>query len=250
MFLKLFKYDMLSIAKKMWIYYVVMLGLSVISGLFTLQANITEQPYSLTMFTFVGLYSFVSAFVYIVVIVLVLHRYSTTSFSNQGYLTHTLPVTEHQILLSKILSLTVWALASYAMLALCNTIYGVFAQNFSKFYNELLTIDLGNIYGSIISIIYEIVNAYYFFLLLICAQAIGNSATKSKKRMTTILCFALIIGSITIFSVVSGIFAAFTNSFNLLNNYIDTTITLLEIGGIFLYYFLSIRYTTKHLNLQ
>ena len=53
MFLKLFKYDMLSIAKKMWIYYVVMLGLSVISGLFTLQANITEQPYSLTMCTFV-----------------------------------------------------------------------------------------------------------------------------------------------------------------------------------------------------
>ena len=53
-------------------------------------------------------------------------------------------------------------------------------QNFSKFYNELLTINLENIYGSIISIVYEIVNAYYFFLLLICAQAIGNSAIKSK----------------------------------------------------------------------
>lgn len=46
----------------------------------------------------------------------ILRNYNVTLFKQQGYLTNTLPVTTHQILISKLISASVWLLASIAVI--------------------------------------------------------------------------------------------------------------------------------------
>ncbi len=51
-------------------------------------------------------------------------RYYKSMFTDEGYLTHTLPVTSHQLLLSKVITMSVWELIGAAAVAMSMVVFG------------------------------------------------------------------------------------------------------------------------------
>ena len=85
-----------------------------------------------------GMLTNLAAFVYVVMctimfimcVVVVIKNYSNSMFSRNSYLTHTLPVTSTQLLLTKILSAVFWILVSLLVLFISMLIIGLRVTGF------------------------------------------------------------------------------------------------------------------------
>ena len=111
MFWKLVKYELQSIRKWYLGIYGIAILLSIPLGLMLQKfIFVTEQSHqepSLLFFAFFTLMVFATIIVwgaiYIATIVLIVRRFAKTVFGREGYLTNTLPVSAHQLILSKLL---------------------------------------------------------------------------------------------------------------------------------------------------
>ena len=132
---KLLKYDFKSVWRVWWIAAIITLGSSVI-GSFALRffLSLTTAPgvaaespeitfayiMSLILFLFSLLAIVASVFV---MEILVYWRYYKHFFSDEGYLTFTLPVSRRDLLLSKTLNALIWEVAHILLLAVCLFIF-------------------------------------------------------------------------------------------------------------------------------
>ena len=118
MFRKLLKYDMQSILKIWWIVAAVTIGASILGGIgFRLIMEIsTESVDSLfpvilmlggILFLFISVIALSSSFV--ITEVLIFWRFYKNFFTDEGYLTFTLPVSRKQLFLSKTVNAMVWS---------------------------------------------------------------------------------------------------------------------------------------------
>ena len=111
MFWKLVKYELQSVRKWYLGIYGIAILLSIPLGLMLRKSIfVTEQSHqepSLLFFAFFTLMVFATIIVwgtiYIATIVLIVRRFAKTVFGREGYLTNTLPVSAHQLILSKLL---------------------------------------------------------------------------------------------------------------------------------------------------
>ncbi|EGJ39709.1 hypothetical protein HMPREF9380_0907 [Streptococcus sanguinis SK49] len=122
MFGKLFKYDFKSNYKWYCITFAIFLSLSIVMGIFAgsvlkpEQLNfLSDYPSStlgfLVFFYLLFLLIFSAACaVFLSNTIIIIRRFYKNVFGREGYLTWTLPVTPHQILLSKLLSAILWSL--------------------------------------------------------------------------------------------------------------------------------------------
>ena len=118
MFRKLLKYDILSVARLWWIVALSVPAASVIGALalrFLIDVSSSSlEPDALTIILtiFAGFVSLACATAVIlsgwVTIILIYVRFYKNLFSDEGYLTFTLPVSRKQILLSKTLNAFIW----------------------------------------------------------------------------------------------------------------------------------------------
>ena len=123
MFGKLLKYEFKNVNKWYLALYTAILGLSVVIGLWA-SSNIKNSSNTFSHFESqmtggdllfiltVMIFGIMIAALFLSTFFLIILRFRNTVYGKEGYLTLTLPVTEHQIILSKFLAAMIWTLLS------------------------------------------------------------------------------------------------------------------------------------------
>ena len=201
MFWKLVKYELQSVRKWYLGIYGIAILLSIPLGLMLQKfIFVTEQSHqepSLLFFAFFTLMVFATIIVwgtiYIATIVLIVRRFAQTVFGREGYLTNTLTVSAHQLILSKLLvafilntisSLVV--LASIAIIAGFNIDFKDFLLT-TSYLGQLLK-EIGALYLVIPSTILGTISGILFYYLCI---SIGNLFNTNKVLMGFVAYFAI-----------------------------------------------------------
>ena len=129
MFKKCLKYDLRAVWKVWWILAVSVTGLCIVGSLglrfFIQNVSMGEEPVStpimigsiFAMLLFIASIIALIAFV-VVTFILVYYRYYKNLFTDEGYLTFTLPVRRQTLYLSKTLNALIWEVASVVVVVL------------------------------------------------------------------------------------------------------------------------------------
>ncbi|WP_276948901.1 hypothetical protein [Acetatifactor muris] len=198
-------------------------------------------------------------------------RFYQTMYTDQGYLAHTLPVTKHQLLLSKILVSGLWIF--FLMLSLYLSVFILGASMLSLFLPQGYSLaslwrELGLNFGELLELIGEEMdfNVIRWLVTLVVTTILSPFATVTilfgaismgqlfgKHRvLAAILSY---IGIMVAVSVLSSIFRSIlmfsriTSAGSYLNNSLDSSIIinlLLAVG----LYFVSWHVTSNRLNMQ
>lgn len=200
-----------------------------------------------------------------------IHMYKTT-YSDEGYLTHTLPVTARQIILSKVLNAGIWyTLVSISMVVSIMILVfsmmfmmegaGDFAREWNMMWSEMANVyDAATTFRTVRALLTMLlmflITPFSGMMTLFGALSIGQLASKYKALMGILVYFGIcmvnsvisyIIQLVTMFG--NGISAAMTNTeMNPMAAYDGVIVTsvLMLIG----FYFVSHAIITKKLNLE
>ncbi|MBQ9080311.1 MAG: hypothetical protein IJY27_04480 [Clostridia bacterium] len=156
MFSKLLKHDMRSIGRYWWIIAVSTLGLSLVGAFafrFILETSMNDFEYPvftiLAMLILIGCYLGVIASV-IITEILVFLRFYKNFFTDEGYLTFTLPVSRKSLLASKTVNAFIWTLAQVFLLLFCIIfIFGTISTPMSEgsgIINPVLLVSIGDFF--------------------------------------------------------------------------------------------------------
>lgn len=144
--------------------------------------------------------------------IILLIRYYRSRFTDQGYLTFTLPVDTHQIFLSAFLNNLIWLAIAYAALMLGAVLAMVIATVGTDYSASDLTSYFGS-YDSDAPAAYTAVNAAYSVVSGIYTVVIGMScitlASTWVKRNRILLAFGLYFGVSQVVSTLESFLSAF-----------------------------------------
>ena len=277
MILKLFKYDFMNIGKKLIPFYIAALVIGVINRILLLTSTISSMGNEDNFMTIFG--SPLLYFAYFIVIIgifcmtifVIISRYNSSIYGNEGYLTNTLPLNPSQIIWAKLINFLIWIFISYFIIFVSLFIlfpFDFFIRNIIKepeFYQNLNHVTK-SILSSKFTPIFALQLVYNFFshiqsiLMLFLSIAIAN-LFKSYKVVAGVIAFFLIsiifsfIGSSLTYSLVkdvnlSEIYDEFNPIFyNLLKNANILSIVYSIISSAILFY--TIHYLHTHnLNLE
>ena len=156
----------------------------------------------------------------IVTLFLVMANFYRNLFTDEGYLTFTLPVSTDQILLSKLFSTSLWGIISIIGTIISGFIIIFFGTATHGFFNTELWGELMNMISSYIYsfglltilsyIIYILITGLYLVLMIFLAITIGAIIAKKHK----------IIASIGIYYVLNMAVSVISGTFNVLMIYI------------------------------
>ncbi len=258
MLLKLMKYDLKSILKKMVFYYIVVVGLAILSKVLYLIFKNTRFI-AIASLPMVIYFLSLSACITVTMIISMI-RYYKNMLSDEGYLTHTLPVKRNSILLSKLLSTVIAEIISILVMVISVFIFS--PKIFILLLDEILIaiqLLISNYSGTVFYIAFLIILEIIIYSVCKVTQvamclSLGASHNKNKLVMAFVyyICinFALqIIGGILI-SVGSIIIASLPtltiHTFYVVI-YIVIIFTLLYLVGTYLVNYFTLK---KRLNLQ
>lgn len=277
MILKLFKYDFMNIGKKLIPFYIAALVIGVINRILLLTSTISSMGNEDNFMTIFG--SPLLYFAYFIVIIgifcmtifVIISRYNSSIYGNEGYLTNTLPLNPSQIIWAKLINFLIWIFISYFIIFVSLFIlfpFDFFIRNIIKepeFYQNLNHVTK-SILSSKFTPIFALQLVYNFFshiqsiLMLFLSIAIAN-LFKSYKVVAGVIAFFLIsiifsfIDSSLTYSLVkdvnlSEIYDEFNPIFyNLLKNANILSIVYSIISSAILFY--TIHYLHTHnLNLE
>ena len=114
MFLNLVRYEFKNVNKWYFALYGAVLALSALIGVQASSLKSIDTPdQQMIMLVFLALvFGGLIITLSISTLILIIRRFKGSVYDRQGYLTLTLPVSEHQIILSKLLGAFIWSLAS------------------------------------------------------------------------------------------------------------------------------------------
>ena len=124
---KLLKYEMLSTSRAFGVSYVGMLAAAVLVRIFVEVAYWQDQVMPENVFfPLADIIAGLSAFLYfgmivvvfVITLILILQRFYKNLLTGEGYLMHTLPVTTHQLILSKLIAAVIWSVLSTIIVCL------------------------------------------------------------------------------------------------------------------------------------
>ena len=236
MILKLFKYDFMNIGKKLIPFYIAALVIGVINRFLLLTSNISRMEREgnfLAMFGSPFLYAayfLVIMGIFFMTVFIIISRYSSSIYGNEGYLTNTLPLNPSQIILAKLINFLIWILISYFIIFVSLFIlfpFDFFLRNViyePEFYEglkKLTKLILSSKYGFLFALqfIYNFFSHIQNILMLFLSVAIAN-LFKSYKVVAGVIAFFLIS---TVFSFIASII-----SFSVMEN-----VNLFEMYGEF-----------------
>ncbi len=198
-------------------------------------------------------------------------RMYKTMYSDEGYLTHTLPVTPHQLIISKVLNAGIWnglvsvgmSLSIVVFMIVMFSSMGVMLPeeaNFQAVWSEMFT-QLGVTWLDIVHMIIStilamVIGPFTSMMTLFVSFAIGQLAPKFKAVLGVGVYFAIAsvqsmiaFGLGMVFSLGSTIVASVTNSMPSVTSNTDASLVIsliMLVGG----YFVSRTIITKKLNLS
>ena len=236
MILKLFKYDFMNIGKKLIPFYIAALVIGVINRFLLLTSNISRMEREgnfLAMFGSPFLYAayfLVIMGIFFMTVFIIISRYSSSIYGNEGYRTNTLPLNPSQIILAKLINFLIWILISYFIIFVSLFIlfpFDFFLRNViyePEFYEglkKLTKLIFSSKYGFLFALqfIYNFFSHIQNILMLFLSVAIAN-LFKSYKVVAGVIAFFLIS---TVFSFIASII-----SFSVMEN-----VNLFEMYGEF-----------------
>lgn len=266
MFLKVFKYDFKAIFFKFIPMLIILPVLAVLVRLFNL-VSFQNVFLSLIMGLVNGVFVLGCIVAIIYNIVICIMRYVKSLFRDQGYLTHTLPLNKHQLLLSQILADVLMSLITFLLIFLCLNI-----AYFSPFIIPDLIEMFNQIYETIISeeevaknlpitlvltFFTCIASSLMGLFVIYLGVAIGHAFAKNKGILSVVFCIGLNYAINFVFGFMNIIFAMsydpavvdISTSFYIINMFLSVTLIesiVICIGGYF-----AVIYIMKHkLNLE
>lgn len=187
--------------------------------------------------------------------ILVVRRFYKNVYGRQGYLTMTLPVTSHQIILSKFVAAMIWytlagltialSVLVIAFLAIPTDVYPFIGKEFGQIWIALQEIDsisfLSVFINGLLDSIAGIFLAYF-------SISIGQLFKDHRLLMAVVTYFGIsfVIGSFTTFTILS---TGYVNNSGILPFFQPLSIVL-NLVLITIYYFGTHYIMTKKLNLQ
>ncbi len=227
MILKLFKYDFMNIGKKLIPFYIAALVIGVINRILLLTSTISSIENENNFMAIFG--SPLLYFAYFVVIIgifcmtvfVIISRYNSSIYGNEGYLTNTLPLKPYQIIWAKLINFLIWIFISYFIIFVSLFIlfpFDFFVRNiieqpdFYKDLNHMTKYILSSKYTPIfiLQLVYNFFSHIQNILMLFLSIAIAN-LFKSYKVVAGVIAFFLIstifsfIGSSLTFSLVKDV---------------------------------------------
>ena len=227
MILKLFKYDFMNIGKKLIPFYIAALVIGVINRILLLTSTISSIENENNFMAIFG--SPLLYFAYFVVIIgifcmtvfVIISRYNSSIYGNEGYLTNTLPLKPYQIIWAKLINFLIWIFISYFIIFVSLFIlfpFDFFVRNiieqpdFYKDLNHMTKYILSSKYTPIfvLQLVYNFFSHIQSILMLFLSIAIAN-LFKSYKVVAGVITFFLIstifsfIGSSLTFSLVKDV---------------------------------------------
>ena len=208
MILKLFKYDFMNIGKKLIPFYIAALVIGIINRFLLLTTDISRMEREnnfLVMFGSPLLYFayFVVVFgIFCMTVFVIITRYSSSIYGNEGYLTNTLPLKPSQIIWAKLINFLIWIFISYFIIFVSLFIlfpFDFFIRNIIRdpeFYQNL-NIAVKTILSSkylfifILQFIYNFLSHIQNILMIFLSIAIAN-LFKSYKVVAGVIAFFLI----------------------------------------------------------
>ncbi len=254
MFLKVFKYDFKAVFMKFLPVLIILPILAIMVRLFNLIV-ITNTTVSLVngMLNFLFIVACLVLLFYTFIIVI--KRYQNALFKDQGYLTHTLPVSKHTLLLSQLLVVFIMTVISILLFFVCIAIAYFTAETFysiSVIISELFDMTF-EFYPAhfVLSIIMLIVSAIESVLLFYLGIALGNANAQHKTLLTVVFCVVLLWGSSLLLNITNLLMATFVGN-DFVGGYLYVIITNIAVGAVLsvVAYFLIIFIMNKKLNLE
>lgn len=213
---KLLKYDLKSIFKYWWLFAVSSVGVSVLGAISLLGFTSAMQADTETDFiVFIGIMCFfaflfcmlaLSAFI-IVAEILIYVRFYKNLFSDEGYLTFTLPVKRHQILTSKLIMAIITEACTVTLFLV--EIVSIFFVGLGPLFLETFGLDsigtlfeaLGLIFAElgVFSVIYiiealllSLVTSAFSVLLVFACISFGSMIAKKHKVLASVGIYYLV----------------------------------------------------------
>ncbi|HEL9635140.1 TPA: ABC transporter permease [Streptococcus suis] len=260
MFKKLVKYEFQSVGKWYLGVYLAALLLSAVLGIWiqTLTLRVqtgNTEPGGAEMVllgTIFMTFGILIATLFLSTFFLVVNRFRKNVYGRQGYLTMTLPVNSHQIVLSKLLVSLVWYfLAAITVLLSIGILFALIMMNNEDFLIPELQTFIQQLDWSVIfaHLFYSLIESTMGILLIYFSISVGQ-LFKDHRLLFAILTYIGI-------SIVVGVFGTlvFTNNLENLYNaaqplYPSPILALVNIILAFAYYFGTHFIMTKKLNLQ
>ena len=216
---KLLKYDLLSVWRNGWGTIVVMMVCTVATTLFARVLNGMENSQSGfrnsmevvgTLTIVLGLFCLLGCIA--TVGILVFWRFYKNFFTDEGYLTFTLPVKRSTLLISKMLNSAIWLIAYAVLFVLCVVAYctfGGFKTNVAKevFEGLLECASKCNGWQWAYTAVGTVSLASYLFLYISQFQfaiALGSSISKKAKVLSTV-CVLLVTELVCSFLMPGGL---------------------------------------------
>ncbi len=201
---------------------------------------------------------------YAIQIYLGIHFYKTM-YTDQGYLTHTLPVGKHQLLGSKILVSGLWLLIVYiAVLLSCMIVMGSMggavlpADTWSDFWKELSPVlreffDLLDLnYGLylVILILSAIASPFVSVTIMFGAVTVGQLFNRARALMAILCYLGVCMVNGIIASVVQSLVAFSAWGSGAMMNASTYSSLAVQLAAAVLLYFASYQIITKRLNME
>ena len=205
-------------------------------------------------------------------------RFYRTMYTDEGYLTHTLPVSKHQILVSKILNSGLWVVLMtvgiyLSVFVLVFSMIGAFIPEGTSWADvwSMVEPEIGYMDDMFRDVFGMSMNGYFWMVLLVslispfCSMIIlfgaismGQLFTKHRVLMAIVCYVGILIVANIISSTMQSIFsvsqmARYTSSNVLAGNYMNVTMwfsAILSIVEAVILYFVSYYVTSRKLNME
>lgn len=285
---KLFKYEWKSISKIGCIMLLTLLAVTLLGSVALwvsplgkiMEGDSTVLNNEMQSFVFV-ISMVASLFLYIlllmgvmygIVIYLGVHFYKTM-YTDQGYLTHTLPVSSHQLLISKTLAAGLWNLLIFLALGISVIVltavlaatavratdaglnFGAFWEEFGDMLAELVNeMDMRSLHYIIVLMLTLLLSPFSSAMMMFGALTIGQLSRKHKVLMGIVAYVGLMMVNY-ILSLIGQLCTAtfYSNSYSAYGNYMllqyDLSLLQSVVFGVVLY-FVSHYIISRKLNLE
>ena len=204
MFTKLLKYEFKSVGKWYFAMNIAVLATSILFGLMARKAVTTPDPNTvyatgtgasgaLIAVLFLALGILISA-TWIATLFIIINRFSKNIFGREGYLTLTLPVSTHHLILSKLLMSFIWIVFNSLILAVGTFLIILPITGIKEILVELLQlIQEISLAEWILSIIWFVLAVLSSTLMIYLAIAIGQLFSDKRKLMGFLAYFIIFI---------------------------------------------------------
>ena len=269
MFAKLLKYEWKASAPLLGILSLAALGTGLLGGvsLRLLQVELENTAVQAALMIIAGL-SLVLLFLALAayglsITLLLLHRFYKSKFTNEGYLTFTLPVNSHQIFLSSWLNLLIWQIISVvvvvASVTLAVAVGGVFPDDRTVFLDmQMMFRNAAELWGESSGILYQVLYTLttwlYGTVMMLTCIVLGASWAKKHKLLLAFVLYYAFSGLVSVVSTILTVVLMLTGIDNgdpaAIMSVTSLSITILTlvltVGG----YFFSTHMMSKRLNLN